>query len=105
MAQDNRTEAVRVSIDPDLQGLIPGFLQNRRHDIQTLQKALIVEDFETIRMLGHRMRGDGGGYGFPRISDIGDGVEKAAIERNMQDVTACVQALITYLDRVEVVYE
>jgi HPt (histidine-containing phosphotransfer) domain-containing protein len=105
MAQDNRPEPIRVSIDPDLQDLIPGFLQNRRHDVQTLQKALAVEDFETIRMLGHRMRGDGGGYGFPMISDIGHALEKAALEKNAQDATACVQALITYLDRIEIVYE
>ena len=105
MAQDNRPKPVRVSIDPDLQDLIPGFLQNRRHDIQTLQKALAVEDFETLRLLGHRMRGDGGGYGFPMISDIGHALEKAALEKNRQSVTACVEALVTYLDRVEVVYE
>jgi HPt (histidine-containing phosphotransfer) domain-containing protein len=105
MAQDSRPERVRVSIDPDLQDLIPGFLQNRRHDVQTLQKALAVGDFETIRMLGHRMRGDGGGYGFPMISDIGHTMEKATLEKNAQEVIACVQALVTYLDRIEVVYE
>jgi len=67
MAQDKRSEPVRVSIASELRDLAPGFLQNRRHDVQTLQQALAVKDFETIRMLGHRMRGDGGGYGFPMI--------------------------------------
>ena len=105
MAQDNRSEAVRVSIDPDLQGLIPGFLQNRRHDIQTLQKAVAGEDFETIRTLGHRMRGDGGGYGFSMISEIGGALEKAALEKHTLEITACVQELTAYLDRIEIVYE
>lgn len=105
MAQDNQPETVRVLIDADLQGLIPGFLQNRRHDVRTLEKAITVGDFETIRTLGHRMRGDGGGYGFSMISDIGGTLEKAALEKNTQDIAACVQALTTYLDRIEVVYE
>lgn len=105
MAQDNLPAEVRVSIDPDLQELIPGFLQNRRHDIQTLEKAVAVEDFETIRTLGHRMRGDGGGYGFSMISEIGRALEKAALEKHTQDITVCVQELTAYLDRIEIVYE
>lgn len=105
MAHANRPETVRVSIDPDLQALIPGFLQNRRQDIQTLQKAVVVEDFETIRMLGHRMRGDGGGYGFPTISEIGGVLEKAALEKHTRHIAASIQDLIVYLDRIEIVYE
>ena len=105
MAQDNRPEPVRVSIDPDHQDLIPGFLQHRRHDVQILEKAVAVGDFEIIRTLGHRMKGDGGGYGFSMISDIGGALEKAALEKNTQGVVACIQALTTYLDRIEVVYE
>lgn len=105
MAQDNRSETVRVSIDPDLQDLIPGFLENRRHDIQVLQRAVAVQDFETIRTLGHRMRGDGGGYGFSMISEIGHALEKAALEKHTPDITAGVQELTDYLDRIEIIYE
>jgi hypothetical protein len=105
MAQDNRLESIRVSIDPDLRGLIPGFLHYRRCDVQTLENAAAVGDFETIRTLGHRMRGDGGGYGFSMISEIGCALEKAALEKNMQNITVHIQALTTYLDRIEVVYE
>lgn len=96
---------LRISIDPDLRDLIPGFLQNRRQDIQTLQAALAVDNFDTIRMLGHRMRGDGGGYGFHLISEIGHALEKAALESNRHEIMACVQELSTYLGRIEVVYE
>lgn len=96
---------LQISIDPDLRDLIPGFLQNRRQDIQTLQEALAVNNFDTIRTLGHRMRGDGGGYGFHTISDIGDALEKAALENNSHEIMARVQELSTYLGRIEVIYE
>lgn len=105
MVPHNQSDMVRVSIDPDLKDLIPGFLQNRRHDVQMLQEAVAIGHFDTIRTLGHRMRGDGGGYGFHPISDIGHALEKAAIERNTADITACIQELFTYLGRIEVVYE
>ena len=105
MAPHNRPRALPVSIDPDLRDLISGFLQNRQLDIQRLHRAVAVEDFETIRTLGHRMRGDGGGYGFHTISDIGEALEKAAIEKHVPEISARIEELIQYLDRIEVVYE
>lgn len=105
MVHHNQSDTVRVSIDPDLKDLIPGFLQNRHHDVQTLQEAVAVGDFDTIRTLGHRMRGDGGGYGFHLISEIGDALEKAAFENNSHEIMARVRELSAYLGRIEVVYE
>ena len=96
---------LRISIDPDLRGLIPGFLQNRNHDVQMLQEAVAIGNFDTIRTLGHRMRGDGGGYGFHLISQIGHALESAAREENSHEIIARVQELSTYLGRIEVVYE
>lgn len=95
---------LRISIDPDLRELIPGFLQNRNHDVQTLQEAVAIDNFDTILMLGHRMRGDGGGYGFHLISEIGHALENAAREKNSHEILARVQELSTYLGRIEVVY-
>jgi HPt (histidine-containing phosphotransfer) domain-containing protein len=96
---------LRISIDPDIRDLIPGFLQNRNHDVQALQEAVAIGNFDRIRTLGHRMRGDGGGYGFHLISEIGHALENAAREKNSHEIIARVQELSTYLGRIEVVYE
>jgi HPt (histidine-containing phosphotransfer) domain-containing protein len=105
MIPQSQRGPLRISIDPDLRDLIPVFLQNRRQDIQTVQEALAIGNFDTIRTLGHRMRGDGGGYGFHMISEIGHALEKAALEKDSHEITARVQELNTYLGRIEVVYE
>lgn len=105
MTAQNGTGPLRISIDPDLRDLIPGFLHNRRHDIEILQEALAIGNFDTILTLGHRMRGDGGGYGFHMISQIGRALEKAALEKNCDEITERVHELTTYLARIEVVYE
>ncbi|MEP6887572.1 MAG: Hpt domain-containing protein [Nitrospirales bacterium] len=105
MIPQDQPGPLRISIDPDLRDLIPGFLQNRRLDIQALQEAVVVGNFDTIRTVGHRMRGDGGGYGFHMISEIGHALETAALQKNSQEITARVQELTTYLGRIEVVYE
>ena len=95
---------ITVEIDPDLEDIVPGFLDNRRRDVDTLRQALPTKDWKTVRMLGHRMKGDGGGYGFDAISTIGDIIERAALREDQATVTEQIAALTNFLARVEVVY-
>ena len=60
----NAENIISVYIEPGLEEIVPGFLENRRRDVQTLETALQQHDLNTIRVIGHRMKGDGGGYGF-----------------------------------------
>ena len=43
------TEKVIVYIDPDLEAIVPGFLENRRKDAAALDTALRVNDWKTLR--------------------------------------------------------
>src|SRR5574342_106729 len=100
----NDTGKVIVYIDPDLEEIIPGFLENRRKDATTLQTALQAKDFKTVRLLGHRMKGDGGGYGFDTISTIGDELEQAAIQEDKPAIERQLVALTEFLVNVQVTY-
>ncbi len=93
-----------VYIDSDLMEIVPGFLDNRREDISTMGGAVEKGDFETIRVLGHDMKGSGGGYGFDGITDIGRALEQAAKDHNQTKIRKLVQELVNYVERVEVVY-
>ncbi len=99
---DNRIE---VFIDSDLEELIPGFLKGRRTDTETIRNSLETEDFETIQLLGHSMKGNGAGYGFDEISNIGKRVEMAAKEKNINEIRQCLLDLLTYLDDIDIVFE
>ncbi len=101
----NDRERIIVRVDGDLEDLIPGFLENRQADIVTLQKALTDSDFETIRVLGHSMKGAGGGYGFDEISEIGSQLEQAALEQDKEKILLNTEYLKKYLERVTVVFE
>jgi histidine phosphotransfer protein HptB len=103
-SNDNRSQRVTVAIDPDLEELIPGFLENRRKDAAALEAAVRTQDFNMVRLLGHRMKGDGGGYGFQEISDIGGVLEEAAVRKDRTVIGQQVAALNEYLAQVEVVY-
>lgn len=96
---------VTVSIDPDLEELVPGFLENRCKDARSLIIAAQTHDLKTVRLLGHRMKGDGGGYGFQEISQIGEALEEAAIREDWKAIAERTQALTAFLAQVDVVYK
>lgn len=104
LANGNTSRRVTVSIDPDLEELVPGFLENRRKDAVALARAAKAGDVKTVRLLGHRMKGDGGGYGFQEISDIGEALEQAASRQDWKVILQKTEALTAFLAQVDVVY-
>jgi signal transduction histidine kinase len=94
-----------IHADPEIADLIPKFLDNRMKDIEALREALERGDFETIRTLGHMMKGAGGGYGFLGITEIGKMLEESARAGNAQDISRGIEALSAYMNSVEVVYD
>ena len=103
-ANGNNARRVTVSINPDLEDLIPGFLENRRKDVAALGRATQMLDVKTVQLLGHRMKGDGGGYGFEEISSIGQALEHAAGREDWKVIAEKIEALTAFLAQVDVVY-
>ena len=101
MSQPNEAPIV-VRVDPDLADLVPGFLENRRKDAAAIEVALQQGDYETIRILGHDMKGSGGGYGFDGISDIGRLLEQAAKDRDVDAIQRQAADLLHYLNHLQV---
>ena len=96
-------EKIVVTIDPDLEDLIPGYFDNRREDLQLMLEALNGDDYDKIRLTGHSMKGSGASYGFQEITVIGKKIEQAAIDKNDDLIRQAVRALKYYLDHVEVI--
>ncbi len=95
------SEKIIIKIDPDLEDLIPGFLANRGKDVTSIRALLKADDFDAIRILGHSMKGAGGGYGFDRITELGDTIETAAVAGDAATIAEANAALDDYLSRVE----
>jgi hypothetical protein len=100
----NAENGIILYIDQDLEEIVPGFLENRRRDVQTLETSLQESNLAQIQLIGHRMRGDGGGYGFDTISTIGSALEQAAAREDRDAIRRQIAELIDFLDRVTVVY-
>jgi HPt (histidine-containing phosphotransfer) domain-containing protein len=99
------SEPIPVSIDPDLADLIPRYLESRREDVERITAALASGGWDTIRRLGHSMRGMGASYGFQRITDFGGAIEDAAPNQDRGAVEATLASLADYLQRVEPTYD
>ena len=59
-------------------------------------------DYGQMRTFGHRLRGSGGAYGIPALTDIGVAIESAAGVGDVGELQRQVAALETCLNRIEV---
>lgn len=94
----------RVYADPEIADLIPEFLASVVESVDIATSALADGDFERIRVVGHNLRGSGGGFGFFPITRYGGMVEDAARERDADAIAAGLRKLTRYVEAVEVVY-
>lgn len=94
-----------VRIDKDLEDLIPGYLERRQGDVASILKALEKSDNEAIRIIGHTMKGSGGGYGLDRITEIGRYIEGAAKSGDREEILRQVDELSDFLSSLKVVFE
>jgi len=94
-----------ITVDSDLEDLIPGFLLRKKEDAFSIRLLIEKGDFDQITILGHSMKGSGGGYGFDRVTELGALIEVFSKEKNGEKIKKVVNDLCVFLDSIEVVYE
>ncbi len=95
-------DAAGVPSPPGIERLVPGYLASRKAEVPVLETALAVGDYQTIRVVGHNLRGSGNPYGFPTISHIGRNLESAAGTQSPDEIRLQITALRDYLAVVKV---
>jgi CheY-like chemotaxis protein len=99
--EERPSEDGAVDIDPDIQDLVPKFLDNLRIHAEEISDLASSGDFEAVRRLGHNMKGTGKGYGFAVISSYGASLEQAANRQAGAEIERLARELADYLARVE----
>jgi len=94
---------ITVEVDPDLIDLIPDFLTRKRADLQTLKGAVEGGDLATIATIGHKIKGEGGSFGFDTMSEIGAALEALGKKGDGESARQLVGDLSEYLEKIEVV--
>jgi len=98
------TDEFVVHVEQGMEDVVPAYLEKRRKDIETYRLAIGSSDFDLLRMLGHKMKGTGTGYGFPVLTEIGDAIERAALKKDTAAATAAVDRLAGYVEKVKLQY-
>lgn len=93
---------INVVVDADFEEILPGFLENRRQDITTLQTLIPAKDYNAIQKIGHRMKGAGASYGLDFVSDVGREIEAAARAESLPDIIHQLNLLEDFLNRVDI---
>jgi CheY-like chemotaxis protein/anti-sigma regulatory factor (Ser/Thr protein kinase) len=86
-------------IPPDLADLAEEYLTNRRADAVALREAIQSGDLAGAKRRGHNMKGSGSGYGFPRVSELGARIERAAEAGDVAAIERWADALSEYAER------
>ena len=91
-----------VELPADQRERVNHFFDQRSGDLDDIARALAGGDFGTIRRLGESLRDSS--EGFPRVSDIGTLIERAATTGDGRAVNGLADELREYLVNVEVVF-
>jgi HPt (histidine-containing phosphotransfer) domain-containing protein len=103
MAGTGRYDApVHAHPESTIADLVPEYLVRRHADVGVLSDALAAGDMGRVQMLGHSMKGSGGGYGFDGITEIGLRLEDAGKMSDESAARAAIEDLAAYLRNVEV---
>jgi len=100
--EDRRPDAGSQRSTRRLAEVIPAYLENCRQNVIVMRAALDRADFEAVTILGHNLRGSGGGFGFQRITDFGAGLEQACEDIDLDRAKKLLRKLSNYLDSVGV---
>ena len=88
--------------DPDFRGLLEEFaaaLPDRR---QRLIGAHHSEAYDDLRTRAHQLKGAGGGFGFPRLSELAAELEHSCISKDPIRIAAALEQVVAHMNRITV---
>jgi hypothetical protein len=94
-------DKIQLQVEPRLKELVPGFLQQRRRDLERLREALRAGDLAAIRDVGQSIRCFSRVYGLDELTRLGEEIHRAAEECSTLRILHLQGRLAEYLSRVE----
>lgn len=94
----------QVVLDPDLEQILPRYFEIRLDELRQMEQAASTGDTETVRLLGHRLKGTGSSYGFSRLTELGAAIEVAGKGGQLDSAEPLIAEVRKYLENVEIIY-
>lgn len=96
-AQPCRLVSTLLAEDPEMRDLVEQFVDGLSERIRELQAAFAASDWNTLERTAHRLKGAGGSYGYPAITELAARMEaefKARRGERFADWIAALEQLI-----------
>jgi hypothetical protein len=101
MNKQTTADRIHLDVEPGLRELVPGFLANRRKDLEVIGRALHSGNLEAIRVVGHNIRCFSRVYGFDDLTALGEEIQQAAAECSTLRIVHAQTQLADYLSRID----
>ena len=86
--------------DPDYTDILNVFVEGVPQRIQSLKKMYEGQQIAELECLAHQLKGAGGGYGFPGVSETATNLESACQSSDLEAISARLDELTAYLSRI-----
>ena len=97
-------ESCIVRISDEIKELIPDFMSQTREDLIVMDKALIDRDNETLRRVGHSLKGSALMYEFNHLGNMGMTIEDAAKIEDFKAIENVLGKMKHYLKFLQIEY-
>ncbi|EKD92443.1 MAG: hypothetical protein ACD_28C00433G0002 [uncultured bacterium] len=104
LAGNDRMKKV-IKADANLKEVTERFLAEAKTFAGEIAQGIEESDFEKVSGIGHKLKGVGGSFGFSFISEAGGNIEQSARTKDAAALRGHHQALLEYLNNLEVEYE
>lgn len=84
----------KYDVPQELLSHIPGYITRREEEIVEMKAALVKKDFDVIHKIGHKLKGNGAGFGFPRLSLLGSEIMDACSESSLDRVKTLIDNVV-----------
>lgn len=89
-------------IDPDIAQFLPAFVADLPAQVTRLLELAAQQDIENLRAVLHQLKGTGGMYGLPQVTDVAERAEKQLIETGrLETALKEVESLVAMLRAVD----
>lgn len=91
-----------VREDPAFADIVLDFVEGLPKRIKAMEEAVRAADFEALRVAAHQLKGSGGGYGYPILTDRAGMLEQSARDGAIDECVTAFEDLKNLCGRVTV---
>lgn len=74
------------------------YLERRKSEVQGLKEAVRTKNYDSLAAVGHRLKGNGETFGFPKISEVGIHLEEAVEQKDLGKLSHLINTLEKCID-------